>query len=138
MTNCKTYTINLKLLSVNCVFVVFLVSKQTAVLIIIFSASKQTASHPLDKILTLGRISKLFLLSLNRIFRGDGRGVKIHMKKGLLHVSHHITNLFLETKKHEKAMKMLLLTLFCLCFIKLNNRKQADMSVLTSTPSISK
>ena len=29
----------------------------------------------LDKILTLGRISKL-LLSLNRIFRGDGREVR--------------------------------------------------------------
>ena len=30
----------------------------------------------LDKILTLGRINKLILLSLNRIFRGDGREVR--------------------------------------------------------------
>ena len=36
------------------------------------------------------------------LFRGDGRGVKIHMKKGLLHVSRHITNLFLETKNMRK------------------------------------
>ena len=44
------YTFNLKLLSVNYVFVVFfLVSKQTAVLIIIFSVSKQTASPPLGE-----------------------------------------------------------------------------------------
>ena len=59
----------------------FLVSKQTAVLIIIFSASKQTASPSLGE---------------------TGEGVKIHMKKGLLHVSRHITNLFLETKNMRK------------------------------------
>ena len=41
-----------------------------------YSASSQTASPPLDKILTLGIINKLILLSLNRIFRGDGRGVR--------------------------------------------------------------
>ena len=72
------------------------------------------------------------------LFRGDGRGVKIHMKKGLLHVSRHITNLFLETRNMRKQWEYFLLTLFYLCFTKLNNRKQADMSVLTSTPSISK
>ena len=81
VANCKMCTIGLKLLSVNCVFVVFLVSKQTAVLIIIFSASKQTASHPLGE---------------------TGEGVKIHMKKCLFHVSRHITNLFLETKNMRK------------------------------------
>ena len=35
-------------------------------------------------------------------FRGDGRGVKIHMKKCLFHVSRHITNLFLETRNMRK------------------------------------
>ena len=71
-------------------------------------------------------------------FRGDGRGVKIHMKKFLFHVSRHITNLFLETRNMRKQWEYFLLTLFYLCFTKLNNRKQADMSVFTSTPSISK
>ena len=41
-----------------------------------YSSRSQTASPPLDKILTLGIENKFSLLSLNRIFRGDGRGVR--------------------------------------------------------------
>ena len=41
-----------------------------------FFVSKQTVSPFLDKILTLGIENKFSLLSLNRIFRGDGREVR--------------------------------------------------------------
>ena len=120
----------------------FLISKQTAFLIIIFSASKQTASpslgetgeggkkvlhyclvlvtDPLYLPLKRGGLvcpyfesprklykslsASLFGKQANCLspFRGDGRGVKIHMKKCLFHVSRHITNLFLETRNMRK------------------------------------
>ena len=143
MTNCKMYTIDLNLLSVNCVFVVFF-NKQANCFLDNHLLGKQAncfspfrrdgreggkkvlhyclvlVTDPLYLPLKRGGLvcpyfesprklykslsASLFGKQANCLspFRGDGRGVKIHMKKCLFHVSRHITNLFLETRNMRK------------------------------------